>query len=100
MLLPKTYLVRMKEQERYRWWKPIVAFLLACLLFVLFMGIVFFATGFSGVPSPSGPFSNSRRPSRQMSSCSKAWNPLRRADSASPFFSVLSSFFSLPSGLP
>ena len=45
MLLPKTYLVRMKEQERYRWWKPIVAFLLACLLFVLFMGIVFFATG-------------------------------------------------------
>lgn len=54
MLLPKTYLVRMKEQERYRWWKPIVAFLLACLLFVLFMGIVFFATGFSGVPSPIG----------------------------------------------
>ena len=54
MLLPKTYLVRMKEQERYRWWKPIVAFLLACLLFVLFTGIAFFAIGFSGAPSPIG----------------------------------------------
>ncbi len=54
MLLPKTYLVRMKEHERYRWWKPIVAFLLACLLFVLFTGIAFFAIGFSGAPSPIG----------------------------------------------
>lgn len=54
MLLPKTYLIRMKEQERYRWWKPIVAFLLACLLFVLFTGIAFFAIGFSGAPSPIG----------------------------------------------
>lgn len=54
MLLPKTYLVRMKEQERYRWWKPIVAFLLTGFLFVLFMSIAFFAIGFSGAPSPIG----------------------------------------------
>ncbi len=54
MLLPKTYLVRMKEQERYRWWKPIVAFLLTGFLFVLFMSIAFFAIGFSGTPSPIG----------------------------------------------
>ena len=54
MLLPKTYLVRMKEQERYRWWKPIVCFLLAGFLFALFTGIAFFAIGFSGAPSPIG----------------------------------------------
>jgi membrane protease YdiL (CAAX protease family) len=52
MLLPKTYLVRMKEQERYRWWKPIVCFLLAGLLFVVFMAIAMFALGTSGVLSP------------------------------------------------
>ncbi len=52
MLLPKTYLVRMKEQERYRWWKPIACFLLAGLLFVVFMALAMFALGASGMLSP------------------------------------------------
>ncbi|MGN0070614.1 MAG: lysostaphin resistance A-like protein [Atopobiaceae bacterium] len=52
MLLPKTYLVCMKEQERYRWWKPIVCFLLAGLLYAVFSVIAMFALGASGILSP------------------------------------------------
>ncbi len=52
MLLPKTYLVRMKEQERYRWWKPIACFLLAGFLFVVFMVLAMFALGASGMLPP------------------------------------------------
>ena len=67
MLLPKTYLVRMKEQERYRWWKPIACFLLAGFLFVVFMVLAMFALGASGMLPPlrSAPpgygFHHSRR---------------------------------------
>lgn len=52
MLLPKTYLVRMKEQERYRWWKSIACFLLAGFLFVVFMVLAMFALGASGMLPP------------------------------------------------
>lgn len=43
MKLPKTYLVRMKQSARYRWWKPLPALLLAFVFYCLLIAALIIA---------------------------------------------------------